>query len=65
MAFEGEQPTAPLVVSAILTAPIWIPGFALYGAYHGIKAVIVHGVAPAIKKISGASKKEEGNSDGK
>lgn len=57
MAFEGEQPTFPLVVGGILTAPIWIPGLALWGAYHGIKAGIVHGILPAAKKIAAMSGK--------
>jgi hypothetical protein len=57
MAFEGEQPTAPLVIGGILTAPIWIPGLALYGAYHGVKAAIVHGIIPGAKKIRVASKR--------
>jgi hypothetical protein len=57
MAFEGEMPTAPLVVGAILTSPIWIPGVAIWGAYHGIKAAIVHGIVPGVKKIAAASRK--------
>lgn len=48
-------PTPVLAVSAVLTAPIWIPFLAVYGAYHGIKAVIVHGIKPGIAKIAKAS----------
>jgi hypothetical protein len=58
MAFEGEMPTAPLVIGGILTAPIWIPGLAVWGAYHGLKAAAIHGIVPAFKKIAEVSKRE-------
>lgn len=48
-----------LTVSTILTAPLWIPALAVYGAYHGIKAAFVHGIIPATKKLAQASKKEQ------
>lgn len=57
MAFDGEMPTAPLVISGIVTAPVWIPCVALWGAYHGVKAAIVHGVIPGVKKIASVSRK--------
>ena len=57
MAFGGEMPTAPLVIGGILTAPIWIPAAAVYGAYHGLKAIVVHGLVPGAKKIAAASRK--------
>lgn len=47
-----------LAVSTVLTAPLWIPALAVYGAYHGIKAAFVHGIIPATKKLAQASKKE-------
>jgi hypothetical protein len=56
MAFEGEMPTAPLVIGGIVTAPIWIPGLIVWGAYHGLKAAAVHGIRPAFRKIAAASK---------
>lgn len=57
MAFQGEMPTAPLVIGAVVTAPVWIPALAVFGAYHGIKAVFTHGIIPGVEKIAAASKK--------
>ena len=57
MAFEGEMPTAPLVIGGVITAPIWVPALAVWGAFHGVKAAVVHGVIPGAKKLAAASKK--------
>lgn len=59
MAFQGEMPTSTVVIGGILTAPIWIPGLAIWGAFHGLKAATVHGIVPAFKKIAEVNKKEK------
>ena len=46
-----------LTAYAVVFAPVWIPGIAIYGAYQGVKAGIVHGIVPGAKKLAAASKK--------
>ncbi len=58
MDHDDDMPSMPyLAVSAVVTAPLWIPALAVFGAYHGVKAAIVHGIVPGVKKIAAASKK--------
>ncbi len=46
-----------MVVTAVLTSPVWVPAMAVYGAYHGIKAAFLHGIVPGAKKLAAASKR--------
>ncbi len=56
MAFEGEMPTAPLVVGGIIFSPVIAVGLAGYGIFAGVKA-LGHVTVIAAKHLSSAAKK--------
>ena len=53
MAFEGEMPTAPLVVGGIIFSPVIAVGLAGYGIFAGVKA-LGHVTVIAAKHIGAA-----------
>lgn len=56
--FTSDDDDMPSPAIMVLALPVAIPALAIYGAYHGVKAIFVHGIKPAARAIANVSKKK-------